>query len=75
MRTTLTTLLLLSTLGCATIHRHPLATGIVAGGATALTVGLLTRQSHCPAINGYSGTPNHGYCPEYWPPDTTPGKR
>jgi hypothetical protein len=53
-------LLLASTTGCAAMRRHPAITGMVAGGAVGLTLGLVYRPPHCPSmINGYpyNGTP------------------
>lgn len=51
-------LILLSTLGlsgCATIQRHPVATGIIAGAAIGITIGVLTRQHSCTYT--YDGKP------------------
>jgi hypothetical protein len=60
-------LLLLMSMGCASMRRHPLIYGAIAGGAAGLTYGLLSRQHHCPAVPGYpagSGDPAPGYgCP------------
>ena len=64
-------LLILALTGCATIHRHPVAFGVVSGVAVAVTVSSLTRHV-CPAtINGYpyNGTPP---CPN--PATYDPGK-
>lgn len=68
-------LLLIFSLGCATIHRHPTATKVVligAGTGAGVAIGILTRRANeCPSrIDGvpYSGTPTGGKCPEYWPP-------
>jgi hypothetical protein len=47
--------------GCATIRRHPVATGIIVGAGVGIGVGLATRgHGHCPNIydgRPYSGTP------------------
>lgn len=60
-------ILLLFSVGCASMRRHPVVYEMAIGAATGATVALLTRHN-CPStINGvaYDGTPP---CPEYWPP-------
>jgi hypothetical protein len=60
MKKLIAVVLALSLTGCATIHRHPVLSGIVVGAAAGVTVGLLTRSS-CP--NRYDGKPYSGTPP------------
>jgi len=48
-------LLLFPLSGCATMRRHPVATGVIAGAAIGITVGVLTRQHSCQYT--YDGKP------------------
>lgn len=57
-------ILCMSLTGCATIRRHPVATGLITGAAVGVTVGLATRQHSCtyPYEGGiYRGTT----CPKH----------
>jgi uncharacterized protein YceK len=48
--------------GCATMRRHPVVTGIIAGAGVGIGVGLATRgHGHCP--NTYEGRPYSGTPP------------
>jgi hypothetical protein len=48
--------------GCATMRRHPVVTGLVAGAAVGITVGILTHQKTCPQKT-YDGSPYQGTPP------------
>lgn len=52
---------LLSLIGCAAIRRHPAMTGMIAGSAVGITVGLVTRPGHCASV--YDGKPYNGTPP------------
>ena len=60
-------LLLAFSCGCATIHRHPVLSGIVVGGAAAATVAIVRHHSCANSYNGvpYQGTPP---CPAWCAP-------
>lgn len=55
--------------GCATMRRHPVATGLVAGAAVGITVGVLTHQHSCTYT--YDGKPvgSGTTCPYHEAPD------
>lgn len=46
--------------GCATMRRHPVATGIIIGAGVGIGMGIATHRGSCPhTYDGqpYSGTP------------------
>lgn len=47
--------------GCATMRRHPVATGIIIGAGVGIGVGIATHRGSCP--NTYDGHPYSGTPP------------
>jgi hypothetical protein len=56
--------------GCATMRRHPVATGLLTGAAVGITVGVLTRQHSCAYTYDGKPTGSGTDCPYHQPKDS-----